>query len=134
MRNRLLPALFWTLVAAALFAGFGSIAAAALALTLRQVGVIEVGAVGWVTAVARTCAGVMLLVLSRIYRHAAGEDNSGSLAAWLAGWGLLLYAGAALVSRVSVSLAVAGLILVLVAWTYSRLRDLTRRRRGDGGR
>jgi hypothetical protein len=111
----------WAVLAALLFAAFGFFLAHAFASTLVRVGLMDEGGSGLAGDLARVAVGVVLLGVAWIYRRLAGSENAGSLAAWLAGWGLLLYSLTSLASMVDEHAAPIVLLAILSVWLIYRL-------------
>jgi len=117
---RILTVLLWTLAAAGLFFGFGLVCGSAIVRTLAFARVLRPDLIVPAVYLVQAGLGLGMLGLSWIYRHKGG-DNAGSLAAWLSGWGLMLYALGLLVARTEPGLVPLLLGLVLLAWLARRL-------------
>jgi hypothetical protein len=120
--ERILWTVVWTILACAAFVSFGVLAAKAWAGTLVRFGLLSRDGFGLVEDALRLACGLGLLGISVVYRLTAGNENSGSVAAWLAGWGLVLYSLATLVSFLDEHAAPIVLAVVLAAWVAYRLR------------
>ena len=120
--EQVVTALVWTVLACAAFVAFGVVAAEAGARTLVRLGLFSQDGFGPVQDALRLTWGLVLLGISVIYRLTAGTENAGSVAAWLAGWGLVLYSLATMVSFLDERAAPVVLAAVLAGWSAYRLR------------
>lgn len=120
--EQVVTALVWTVLACAAFVAFSAVAAEAGARTLVRLGLFSQDGFGPIQDVLRLACGLVLLGISVIYRLTAGAENAGSVAAWLAGWGLVLYSLATMVSFLDEHAAPIVLAVVLVGWSAYRLR------------
>lgn len=119
--ERIVALVAWTILASFLSMGFGMVLGEAVALTVARLGLGSRPDLDLVVHLVRALAGVGMLGISRIYRMTAARENAGSLAAWLAGWALVLYAGASMVALVDEQAAPLVLIMVLSVWVLVRL-------------
>lgn len=119
--EQIVSAIAWTILASVMFAVFGVLFAEAAAGALTRLGLLSSGTSALAQDVVRLVGGLGLLGISLVYRLTAGNENAGSLAAWLAGWGLVLYSAAALVSFVDERAAPVILLAVLAVWMAYRL-------------
>ncbi len=119
--ERIAAVVAWTVLAAFLFMGFGMVLGEAVALTVDRLGLVARPRLDLLVYVVRTFAGVGMLAISRLYRMIAEQENAGSLAAWLAGWALVLHSAAAGATLVAKQAAPIVLILVLTVWVIVRL-------------
>lgn len=117
-------ALLWILSAGALFFGFGFVLGSAVLRMAESLGLAEPGSASLVVPVTRVVAGVLMLGISRVYRRSAGQANAGSVAASLAGWGLLLYALGSLTATVSEYLPPILLLAALGAWIVWKMASI----------
>ncbi len=120
--EQVVSAVVWTTLACVAFVAFGVLAAEAGAGTLARLGLVSRDGFGLAQDVVRLACGLGLLGISLAYRLTAGNENAGSVAAWLAGWGLLLYSLATLASFFDERAAPLVLAAVLAAWAGHRLR------------
>ncbi|MHB9148519.1 MAG: hypothetical protein ACYC33_00295 [Thermoleophilia bacterium] len=119
--DQIVSAIAWTILASVMFAVFGVLFAEAVAGVLTRLDLVSSGSSALAQDVVRLAGGLGLLGISLVYRLTAGNENAGSLAAWLAGWGLVLYSAAALVSFVDEHAAPVILLAVLAVWVAYRL-------------
>jgi hypothetical protein len=130
--QQILAVVAWAVLAAFLFGLFGFFFAHAVASTLVRVGVVADDDSGLVGDLARVAVGLGLLGIAFVYRRLAGAENAGSLAAWLAGWGLLLYSLSSLASAVDEQAGPVVLVVVLGVWVGYRLMKHVARWRAGG--
>ncbi|MHB1344776.1 MAG: hypothetical protein ACYCX3_10520 [Thermoleophilia bacterium] len=119
--ERIAALVAWTVLAAFLFMGFGMALGEAVALTVDRLGLGARPRLDLLVYVVRALAGVGMLGISRLYRMLAEQENAGSLAAWLAGWALVLYSVAAAAALVDEQAAPLVLLTVLAVWAVVRL-------------
>jgi hypothetical protein len=119
--SQTLAVIAWTLLAAALFSLFGLIVGSGAGRAVVSLGGLPESRRMWVTGGVWALSGVLLLGLSRVYRRHTEQDNAGSVAAWLAGWALLLYGVSSLLASVSAVLVVGFLVAVLAVWEMRKL-------------
>lgn len=119
--ERIAALVAWTILAAFLFMGFGMVLGEAVALTAHGLGLVGRARLDLVVYVVRALAGAGMLGISRLYRMTAERENAGSLAAWLAGWALLLYTLAGAATLVDEQAAPAVLVMVLFGWVLVRI-------------
>jgi hypothetical protein len=123
--SQTLAVIAWTLLAAALFSLFGLIVGSGAGRAVVTLGWLPESRRMWVTGGVWALCGVLLLGLSRVYRRHTEQDNAGSVAAWLAGWALLLYGVSSLLASVSVVLVVGFLVAVLAVWEVRKMLALS---------
>lgn len=130
-RGHALGTVSWVVVVTVLFTGFGLLFSSSVVRTLIFAGVLSPLHRSVAVEVVQVLTGLAELGISRLYRRATHGDNMGSLAAWLAGWALLLLGLASLAGEVSRVLAFIVLAGALVAWLGWRL-VVARRDSGPG--
>ena len=119
--EQIASAVAWTLLAAFLFALFGLFTAHAVATTLVRLGAVAEADAELVGDLARAALGLAMLGVALVYRRLAETENAGSLAAWLSGWGLLLYSLTSLASLVDEQAGPIVLLGILSVWAVYRL-------------
>lgn len=119
--ERIVALVAWTILASILFMGFGMVLGEAVALTVDALGLAARTGLDLLVYAVRAFAGLGMLGISRVYRMTAERENAGSLAAWLAGWALVLYTGAGVAALIDEQAAPLVLILVLSVWVLVRL-------------
>lgn len=131
--ERIAALVAWTILASVLFTGFGMVLGGAVATTLDGLGIAARERLDLLVFAVRALAGLGMLGVSRVYRMTAGRENAGSLAAWLAGWTLVLYSAAGAATLVDEQAAPLVLLLVLSVWVLWRIsRYFARYDAGDG--
>jgi hypothetical protein len=108
----------WILLAGVLFFAFGLMAGNGAGRTVVSAGWLPESGRPWVTDGVWAAGGLFMLGLSFVYRRLAAQDNSGSMAAWLAGWALLLYGVSSLLAMVSGVLVVGFLVATIAVWGF----------------
>jgi hypothetical protein len=129
---RAVGTIIWVTVVAVLFTGFGLLFCTSVVRTLILAGAVAPEHKALAVSVVQVLAGLGELGISRLYRRATRSDNLGSLAAWLAGWALLLLGSASLAGRLWPPLALGMLAAALGYWVGRQL--LSARRSGGRGR
>jgi hypothetical protein len=126
--RRTLSLLAWTAAATGLYFLFGLVAAGSLVRLLGALGLVNEADRVVAADMVSAGFGPLLLGLAWVYRHAAGRENAGSMAAWLSGWALLLFGGVQVLGRFSPGLVPVLLLVLLVSW-LARLGIIRYRRR-----
>jgi hypothetical protein len=128
--RRNLSLLAWTGLASVLYFVFGLAASGSFVRLLGGLGVVEHSDRVLAGDIASAGFGPLLLGLSWVYRHSAGRENAGSMAAWLAGWALLLLGFSQALGRFSPALVPVLFGVLLALWVARRVLSAYRSR-GD---